>query len=137
MNRLLIAAVLGVLLTGCAGVDVRVHYPTYSPRTPVYADNRSRYHETGIASYYADKYQGRLTANGVRFHQGAMTAAHKSLPFGTHVRVVNRDNGRSVVVHINDRGLFIRGRIIDFSYAAFSWIEHPREGLADVVIEVL
>jgi len=66
-----------------------------------------------------------------------MTAAHKSLPFGTHVRVVNRDNGRSVVVRINDRGPFIRGRIIDLSYAAFSRIEHPREGLADVVIEVL
>jgi rare lipoprotein A len=78
-----------------------------------------------------------LTANGERFNQGAMTSAHKSLPFGTHVRVVNRDNSRSVVVHINDRGLFIRGRIIDFSYAAFSWIEHPREGLADGMLEIL
>ena len=87
--------------------------------------------------HYADKYQGRLTANGERFNQGAMTAAHKSLPFGTHVRVVNRDNSRSVVVHINDRGLFIRGRIIDLSYAAFSWIEHPREGLADGVLGIL
>lgn len=137
MDRWLIAAVLGVLLTGCAGVDVRVQYPSYAPRTTVYTGSRGSYVESGIASYYANKYQGRLTANGERFDQGAMTAAHKTLPFGTRVRVVNRDNGRSVIVRINDRGPFIRGRIIDLSYAAFSRIENPREGLADVVIEIL
>ena len=68
----------------------------------------------GMASWYA---HGRKTANGERFNPGAMTAAHRSLPFGTHVRVTNRTNGRSVVVRINDRGPFVRGRIIDLARA--------------------
>lgn len=68
----------------------------------------------GMASWYA---HGRKTANGERFNPGAMTAAHRSLPFGTHVRVTNANNGRSVVVRINDRGPFVRGRVIDLARA--------------------
>jgi len=73
---------------------------------------------TGVASYYGRRFHGRLTANGERFNMNAMTAAHKTLPFGTKVRVTNTRNGRSVTVRINDRGPFIRGRTIDLSRGA-------------------
>jgi rare lipoprotein A len=72
----------------------------------------------GSASYYAAKFDGRRTASGERFDNGAMTAAHRTLPFGTLVRVTNVANGRSVIVRINDRGPFTRGRMIDVSRAA-------------------
>jgi peptidoglycan lytic transglycosylase len=71
--------------------------------------------ESGIASIYA--YAGEKTANGERANPGGLTAAHKTLPFGTRVRVVNKRNGKSVVVRINDRGPFVRGRIIDLTPA--------------------
>lgn len=94
-------------------------------------------HEKGKASFYADKYQGRQTANGERFNQNAQTAAHKTLKFGTWVKVTNIQNGRSVIVRINDRGPFIKGRIIDLSKASFSAIANKRLGVVDVVVEVL
>ncbi|MFM7379367.1 MAG: septal ring lytic transglycosylase RlpA family protein [Erythrobacter sp.] len=72
----------------------------------------------GSASYYAAKFDGRRTASGERFDNGAMTAAHRTLPFGTLVRVTNLANGRSVIVRINDRGPFSAGRMIDVSRAA-------------------
>lgn len=72
----------------------------------------------GSASYYAAKFHGRRTASGERFDNTAMTAAHRSLPFGSKVRVTNPANGKSVVVRINDRGPFTRGRAIDVSHAA-------------------
>ena len=71
-----------------------------------------------MASWYGPGFHGRKTASGERFNTGALTAAHKTLPFGTRVRVVNVHTGRSVVVRINDRGPFIRGRVIDLSKAA-------------------
>lgn len=74
----------------------------------------------GTASYYAAKFDGRRTASGERFDNGAMTAAHRTLPFGTLVKVTNVANGRSVIVRINDRGPFTRGRMIDVSRAAAS-----------------
>ena len=94
-------------------------------------------YETGKASYYADKYQGRQTANGERFNQNARTAAHKTLAFGTWVKVTNIRNGTSVVVRINDRGPFIKGRIIDLSKSAFSAIANRRLGVIKVVVEVI
>ena len=72
----------------------------------------------GMASYYADQFHGRRTASGERFDMGALTAAHRTLPFGSKVRVTNPANGKSVVVRINDRGPFTRGRTIDVSRAA-------------------
>lgn len=72
----------------------------------------------GIASWYGPRFQGKRTANGERFNTNELTAAHKTLPFGTRVRVKSQVNGKEVVVRINDRGPFIRGRIIDLSYAA-------------------
>ncbi len=94
-------------------------------------------YETGKASYYADKYQGRQTANGERFNQNARTAAHKTLAFGTWVKVTNKRNSRSVVVRINDRGPFVKGRIIDLSKSAFSAIANRRLGVVEVVVEIL
>lgn len=93
--------------------------------------------EEGIASFYANKYQFRTTANGERFNQFASTAAHKTLPFNSRVRVTNLDNGKSVVVRINDRGPFINGRIIDLSRSSFSEIADTKAGLARVKIEVI
>ena len=72
---------------------------------------------SGLASWYGPGFHGRRTANGERFNTHALTAAHKTLPFGTRVRVVNKRNGRSVVVRINDRGPYVHGRVIDLSRA--------------------
>ncbi|MGU3493622.1 septal ring lytic transglycosylase RlpA family protein [Xanthobacteraceae bacterium A53D] len=90
--------------------------------------------QTGIASYY---WQGQSTASGERFNPGALTAAHRSLPFGTKVRVTNLKNGRTVVVRINDRGPFIRGRIIDVSKAAAGHLGFQSAGLTKVAVTVV
>lgn len=74
--------------------------------------------QTGEASWYASKFHGRRTANGERYDHLSMTAAHRTLPFGSYVRVTLLPTERSVVVRINDRGPFVKGRIIDLSYAA-------------------
>ncbi|HYW18209.1 MAG TPA: septal ring lytic transglycosylase RlpA family protein [Nodularia sp. (in: cyanobacteria)] len=91
----------------------------------------------GLASFYGRGFAGRPTATGERFNPEAMTAAHRSLPFGTRVRVTNTRNGRSVVVRINDRGPFIRSRVIDVSTAAARAIGMINSGVAQVKIEVL
>ena len=93
--------------------------------------------EEGIASWYGNEYHGRLTASGEVFDQEAMTAAHKQLPFGTVVHVTNLRNYRTVVVRINDRGPFIRGRIIDLSRGAARELHMLRDGIVPVRIEVL
>lgn len=81
-------------------------------------DSATGWTQLGIASWYGPRFQGKRTANGERFNTNELTAAHKTLPFGTRVRVKSQVNGKEVVVRINDRGPFIRGRIIDLSYAA-------------------
>ncbi|MDY6781397.1 MAG: septal ring lytic transglycosylase RlpA family protein [Cyanobacteriota bacterium] len=93
--------------------------------------------QRGIASWYGPGFHGRRSASGERFNQNAMTAAHRTLPFGTRVRVINRNNGRSVVVRINDRGPFIRGRVIDLSVGAARKIGMYGSGIAPVEVEVL
>ncbi|WP_295126296.1 septal ring lytic transglycosylase RlpA family protein [uncultured Chitinophaga sp.] len=90
--------------------------------------------EAGKASYYADKFNGRKTASGETFRQSKLTAAHKTLPFGTKVKVVNKNNGRSVKVRINDRGPFVAGRIIDLSKKAAQKIGLVQSGVANVEI---
>jgi len=91
----------------------------------------------GKASWYGSRFHGRRTASGERFNTYAHTAAHRSLPFGTKVRVTNLRNGRSVVVRINDRGPYARGRVIDLSKAAAESIGMLRSGVAPVRIEVI
>ena len=88
----------------------------------------------GIASYYGPGFHGRTTANGERFDSQAMTFAHRSLPFGTKVKVTNQDNGRSIIVRANDRGPFYGSRIIDLSEGAFARIASTSQGLVSVCI---
>ena len=95
------------------------------------------YKESGKASFYAMKYQFRKTASGERFNQYSNTAAHRKLPFGTKVKVTNVKNGKSVVVKINDRGPFVKGRIIDLSRSAFNSIGNTDSGVINVKIEVI
>jgi rare lipoprotein A len=93
--------------------------------------------QAGMASYYADSFHGRRTASGARYDRTALSAAHRTLPLGTQVRVTDVRSGESVVVHINDRGPFARGRVIDLSRAAASEIGLTRKGVAAVRLDVL
>ena len=90
--------------------------------------------ETGKASYYADKFEGRKTASGTIFHQNALTAAHRTLPFGTKVKVTNIANGKSVKVTVTDRGPFAEGRVIDLSRKAARKIGMVNTGIANVEV---
>ena len=91
----------------------------------------------GIASFYGPGFHGRTTASGERFDSQAMTFAHRTMPFGTKIKVTNQDNGRSIIVRGNDRGPFYGSRIIDLSEAAFSRIASRGQGLANVCISRL
>ena len=93
-------------------------------------DKKGSVFQTGGASFYGEKWNGR-------FNTEQLTAAHKSLPFGTKVRVTNVSNGKSVIVKINDRGPFIKGRVIDLSKAAFREIENISKGVTKVKLEIL
>lgn len=101
---------------------------------PALAEQKKIFATTGMASYYG--YGGR-TANGERHNAQAMTAAHRTLPFGTRVRVTNASNGRSIVLRVNDRGPFVRGRIIDVSTAAADSLGFRKRGVAKVEIAVV
>ncbi len=122
LHWVLIFALLAPI--GCAG--------TRPPLTPL-----EREVEVGFASYYASRFHGARTASGDRYDEDAMTAAHRTLPFGTRVQVTNLANGRSVVVTITDRGPFAPGRIIDVSRRAASRLDFVRAGTARVRIKVL
>lgn len=110
-----------ILLTSCAGME-------YFPSGSV---------QKGLASWYGADFHGKRTSNKEIYNMYAMTAAHKTLPFGTYVKVTNLDNGRSVVVRINDRGPFVKGRIIDLSYAAAKKLGMSSEGVVPVKVKVL
>ena len=102
-----------------------------------YPERDLTYDETGIGSWYGDEFAGRLTANGEIFDPAAITAAHKTLPMPSVVRVTNLDNGKSLVVRINDRGPFVSGRIIDLSREAARLIGYKQDGLARVRVQIL
>lgn len=91
----------------------------------------------GVASYYAHEFHGRLTSNGETFDMHSLTAAHRTLPFGTKLRVTNLENNRTVTVRINDRGPFKEGRIIDLAMGAAEELDMIRNGTARVRLEVL
>lgn len=95
------------------------------------------YSEKGIASWYGEDFHGKASANGECYNMYAFTAAHKTLPLPTIVRVTNLENNKSVVVKVNDRGPFVRGRIIDLSYAAAQSIDVVRYGTAPVQVEAI
>jgi rare lipoprotein A len=106
---------------------------TYYPLESLPAD----YEEVGIASWYGEEFHGKKTANGEIFDMYALSAAHKTLPMPTYVHVTNLENGKEVVVRVNDRGPFSKGRIIDLSYAAAEEIDMLAQGTAKVRIAVL
>lgn len=93
--------------------------------------------QTGKASFYADKFEGRPTASGEKYKHSKLTAAHKTLPFGTKVRVTNTTNNQSVEVVINDRGPYVEGRVIDLSKSAAEKLGFVNIGLTDVTIDVI
>jgi rare lipoprotein A len=100
----------------------------------VKSQKKEAYREKGKASFYSNAFEGKRTASGEIFHQNRFTAAHKSLPFGTWVKVVNLRNKRSVIVLINDRGPFVKGRIIDLSKSAAREIGNLNDGIFHVEI---
>lgn len=93
--------------------------------------------QTGKASFYADKFEGGPTASGEKYKHSKKTGAHKTLPFGTKVRVTNLENNKTVEVVINDRGPYVDGRIIDLSRSAAEELDYINKGLAEVKIEVI
>ena len=95
------------------------------------------YHETGIASWYGPGFHGNRTANGEIYDMNGISAAHKTLPFGTIVRVVDLETGRSIVVRINDRGPFIEGRIIDLSKGAAEKLGMIQRGVIPVGLRIV
>ena len=128
MRRLLLGVTVGLgVLAGCAPRATRPSPKEErpSPRT---------YLEEGLASYYGPGLEGRPTASGEKFNPQKLTAAHKKLPFGTCLRVVNMENGRSVEVRVNDRGPFVQGRVVDVSLAAAKQLDMLKKGLARVRI---
>lgn len=93
--------------------------------------------QSGIASYYGNQFEGRRTANGERYRGEEFTAAHRSLPFGTRIRVTHVQSGRTVECRVNDRGPHRKGRIVDLSHRAAEALGILRQGLARVTLEVL
>lgn len=141
-----------VLLFSLLGCSSSVRYtrtssgtstrPSSSTKTSVKAPknishNGKKHEVKGVASYYGPGFHGNKTANGERFNMHDMTAAHKTLPFNTKVKVINLDNGKSVIVRINDRGPFKKGRIIDLSKGAAKKVGMLQTGTANVKLEIL
>jgi rare lipoprotein A len=126
------------LLPGCSGdpgvsavaSPMPVTYVAPEPPRPVFE-------QVGTASWYGQWHHGKRTANGEIFDMHKLTAAHRTLPLGTEVKVTNLENGRTVEVLVNDRGPYIKGRVIDLSAKAAEVLDMKQEGLAEVKIEVL
>ena len=119
--------------------DLKGHQKPYTVNGRRYEPLRN-YHgfvQEGMASWYGDKFHGKLTSNGERYDMYAMTAAHKTLPLGVYVRVTNRNSGKSAVVRVNDRGPFVDDRVIDLSYAAAKQLGVVGPGTAPVRLEAL
>jgi rare lipoprotein A len=136
--------VLAALTVGCASPEnnnvtvppnagvYKVGVPYQIGDTWYYPSEQPDYDETGIASWYGPTFYGRSTANGERFDAGDLTAAHRTLPMPVNVRVTNLDNGKSLIVRVNDRGPFAKGRIIDLSEHAAELLGYKNQGTARV-----
>lgn len=153
MRHFLPVALL-LLLTGCASYqEPQYEKVELGPIAPFTAGNKTPYQvfgevyevmpdsfgyvDIGVASWYGKKFHGRLTSNGEVYDMYQVTAAHKTLPIPSMVKVTNLDNGKYVVLRINDRGPFHDNRIIDLSYAAAKALGYSDDGLAPVVVEAL
>jgi rare lipoprotein A len=118
-------------------VNIETEWETkFKQKIPSYTVPLARVYK-GEASWYGPGFYGNFTANGEVYRPGTMTAAHKTLPFGTRVKVTNLNNGRSEIVRINDRGPYIGGRIIDLSETAASALGMKSSGVAPVKIQIL
>ncbi len=104
---------------------------------PSIADNKAGFKQKGVATYYADRFHGRKTASGERYDKAAMTAAHRTLPLGTVVKVTNVHSGDTIQVEINDRGPYVKGRVLDLSRRAAQELGIFGAGRAQVQIEVV
>ncbi len=124
-----------------ANVVAQPHYKVGNPYQIAgkwyYPERDLRYDNTGIASWYGDQFAGKLTANGEIFDPELVSAAHKTLPMPSVVRVTNLDNGKSLVVRINDRGPYVTGRIIDMSRAGARLLGFKDDGIARVRVQLL
>ncbi len=159
-KNLLLSTYIGLMLLiccmycGCAGrIEPRVSAPQKKPGPEDYLPGQKPYEyngiwyyplssassfvEDGIASWYGQEFHGRPTASGEPYNMYAMTAAHKTLPLGTYVKVTHLKNNKSIVVYINDRGPFVAGRIIDLSYDAALKLDMFQSGTAPVRIEAV
>jgi rare lipoprotein A len=149
-NKCLLFLVL--LLTACGGPTYKVRVmetpsqPDLHPTQRPYEVNGTRYQpissahgfvEEGVASWYGKDFHGRKTSNGETYDMYAMTAAHKTLPMNVYLKVTNLDSGRATVVRVNDRGPFVKSRIIDLSYSAAKELGVVGPGTAPVRIEAL
>lgn len=152
VNRRIVIICCLLLTTACASTRTNAGRtpdsarPVSRPSQKPYTVNGQRYepiasHEgfvqTGIASWYGKDFHGKKTSNGEVYDMRAMTAAHKTLPLGVYVKVRNTDNGREAIVRVNDRGPFVKGRIIDLSYSAARKLGVDLAGTAPVRIEAL
>jgi len=141
----LIAAVLVCAFLGCAAPEVPAPHrpPGYPKPYKVFGKwyqplpDSSGFRESGIASWYGEDFHGKKTSSGEIYNMYALTAAHKTLPLGTYVQVRNLENNRRVDLRINDRGPFVRGRIIDLSYRAAKEIDIVASGTARVELMAL
>ncbi len=149
-DRFLCWLMAGLLLSGCGGGSYRssgggenggaiykVGNPYEVSGSWYYPREDYSYDETGIASWYGQEFHGERTANGEIFNKDELTAAHRTLPMPSLARVTNLDNGRSIVVRINDRGPFANGRIIDVSQRAAELLGFEQSGTAKVRVQVL
>jgi len=147
--RLLILVLIGVLCVDCAPAP-RYKSGNSSITTPKKKEkkksdkqnktpsfNKSKMVYKGISSYYGPKFHGKLTANGEIFDMYGVTAAHKEFPFNTVTRVTNENNGKSLIIRINDRGPYVGDRILDCSFGAAKKLGFVSEGTAPVKIEIL
>lgn len=138
-SRFLLVVVLGVLLacSGCAGSTHRKGYTRVTKSSRVQKKAEIGYTFTGDASYYGKGFDGKKTASGEIFDRNAMTCAHRSLPFGTKLKVVRVKTGASVVVRVNDRGPYAKKRVLDLSEAAGKVLGLDKVGHAQVTATVI
>jgi rare lipoprotein A len=133
------AVVLLLVLTGhiAASPAIEAHGLAGSRAVPMENPIEPPLAQIGVASHYGIWHHGRRTASGERFDERKLTAAHPTLPLGTQIRVTNIENGRAVKVRINDRGPYVKGRILDLSTRAAKELGIGKKGLAEVRIEIL
>lgn len=158
-QKLLISTLAILVIAGCSGVSKSSRVKTSSKgatpqdhplsksgnpssyvvfgKTYTLLPTTKGYREKGMASWYGDKFHGKPTSSGEPYNMHAYTAAHKTLPIPSYVKVTNTDTGKSIIVMVNDRGPFVKGRIIDLSNAAAKELDVVQKGTAPVLVEAI